>query len=573
MTTDGPDPANPEESGDDDPIERLWNSAGEWETAPIDDLATLVIRQAVLAAWQTTQERVLSLQVLFRVFTARASEDERLKVLLTLGDFAERRAREEQDYSLGVTAHMFLDDPSGRVVATAALQLVNLMAPDEDDPLSVVRWLVDVARMKYDDEHRAAIFGGLIAMGDERITTLLGNCWEGLPPDSHELLAAGARNYVAASATIDFFLRWAEAIADDSWDDPTFGTVAAEISRLAQRARVSTPSRGVVGVVEVDRAYPAWTRPYGEVVRHPRRWSLEEYALQIAPRLFEIGRRERGRRIFPDVLADWGLPDVPHLEAVARAAEGIEFDGSGWHLLDKPIEVDTLPGKDQTCLVEFGVLNPNGPTICQFATVPLPGGHLDGLVWTSHHVVIRLCLLCAVGQRHEPEALARALASLFASNGWGQDTLIQSLPHWVAFSDDAPLSREQFVEFLASAHRRELERNEFLVDGPLEALGRLLALQEDPVEGILREERESLEARAPIMNAVQDGDRETAQRLFEEFKERHTLKAVPDVASYRKWFDVAASPENVQRLRPHFEGAMAEAIRRFNLSRQTTEAE
>ena len=141
-------------------------------------------------------------------------------------------------------------------------------------------------------------------------------------------------------------------------------------------------------MLATDRALPAWTRPEGEVVKVLRRWTREEYGQAIAPRLVGIARRESRPRILPSVLAAWGLPDVPHLEAVAAAVAQVAAGDAGPVVLDEPAIVETCPGWNPAGrLLEWGLINPNGPTMCQLSLVPLDGDGRQALVWTRHHLL------------------------------------------------------------------------------------------------------------------------------------------------------------------------------------------
>jgi len=99
---------------------------------------------------------------------------------------------------------------------------------------------------------------------------------------------------------VDFYLRWAEsAVRAD--DQEAAGIVAAmgAVLRAGRRAAETAPNGTPFGVVEVDRGFPVWSRPFDEVVKATRRWTKEEYAEAIAPRLIDIARRERAPRVTP----------------------------------------------------------------------------------------------------------------------------------------------------------------------------------------------------------------------------------------------------------------------------------
>lgn len=333
--------------------------------------------------------------------------------------------------------------------------------------------------------------------------------------------------------------------------------------RLPQRAESSSDKLGVLGMLEVDRAIPIWTKPCDDVIRYPRRWTLEEHGLEIALRLIAIAPREKEWRIFPQVLVAWGLSDVSRLDAVARTAEGFEVPAKEMRWPEEPREVDTPRSQEQNRAVEWSILDPNGPTICQLEVVSLAGGESSALVWTMPHFLAKRSVLLTVWRSDDRESLKTALERLFLSSGWPEIELITSRPHWVLIKAAKLHSRDIWARLFAFAHQLQLERDRLRGDDPDRELANLKAMAEDPVREVLRLERETLEAHLPAMKALFAGDTDGGERLIEEAKDQRALKALPELAAYRRRLDYAASETNVASLRPHFEGANQEAYRRL----------
>ena len=79
------------------------------------------------------------------------------------------------------TLYPFLiHDPSRRIVATAALDLVALCPVEANDPLSATRPLVQMI-VTHSMVNRGAAFGGLLFFGDPRVCKLL---WDILSPST-----------------------------------------------------------------------------------------------------------------------------------------------------------------------------------------------------------------------------------------------------------------------------------------------------------------------------------------------------------------------------------------------------
>jgi len=81
----------------------------------------------------------------------------------------------------GSLCPIFLPDPE--VVSTAAMNMTLLFYPDDKNPLHGPKL---VARLSLGPEKRGeregAILGGLILMGDERITPIIKEVWVQMPP-------------------------------------------------------------------------------------------------------------------------------------------------------------------------------------------------------------------------------------------------------------------------------------------------------------------------------------------------------------------------------------------------------
>src|SRR5271165_3531204 len=75
-------------------------------------------------------------------------------------------------------------DPDPQVVANAALKTVVLFPARHRDPLEGARFVVRLTKVREHPKRCGAILGGLMLLGDERLTPLIHVTWLCLPPES-----------------------------------------------------------------------------------------------------------------------------------------------------------------------------------------------------------------------------------------------------------------------------------------------------------------------------------------------------------------------------------------------------
>jgi hypothetical protein len=546
-------------------IDQLGTHPERWGVAPIPDLKHALAYYAMAWAWNGCSEELgQPLGSLVALFTERVPEQERLETLQTVGLFAERAARDNGLLHAAMACAWFLKDPSTLVVSTAALSLAGLMPSTEDDEMAGPRFVMRWADRCGDGERRAAMLAGLVALGDPRVIALVGDCWTSLDARGRDVLAHLGMGQIPGPCKLDFYLRWAEsAVRAD--DQEAAGIVAAmgAVLRAGRRAAEAAPNGQPFGVAEVDRAFPVWSRPFDEVVKVTRRWTKEEYAEVLAPRLIDIARKERAPRVTPAALHAWGVPDVPHVEAVANAVAAQADGAAPLTVFEAPVEIDVHPDPWQpNQIVEWGILNPNGPTKCQIAIVDLGHG-LSALVWTLHHFLVPDCLALAAGRLDEPGVLHEALSRSFGANGPAGHPLIIAPPHWVRLFPRNPLDADAMALLFGAAHRRQLVAEDMRGEHPDQVLAQMRRLAADPIGEICEQEREAWKEHGPLMYAVKTKDWETFRVFQAEINKRRTLADLPDDDFYREWMHLAADPALVERVSACFDSAELEARRRY----------
>jgi hypothetical protein len=295
-----------------------------------------------------------------------------------------------------------------------------------------------------------------------------------------------------------------------------------------------------------------------------RRWTREEYGAVIAPRLIEIARREHSPRVTPLTLREWGVPDVPHLEAVGAAVASQAVGGAPLAVFDPPVEVEVHPDVWQPHqLVEWGILNPNGPTKCQLAVVEA-GPAVSALVWALHHFLSPQCLVLAAGRLDDDAVLREALVKVFEANGGAEQQMIQALPHWVRLFDRNPLGFEAMARLFGAAHRQHLSSHDMRGEHPDQTLAQLRGLAVDPVAEINEQECEAFKELGPLFYAVKNQDWETFRVFDAEIRKRGTLAELPGDDFYVEWMRLAAGPAHVELVSSHFDSAEREARRRYS---------
>ncbi len=155
--------------------------------------------------------------------------------------------------------------------------------------------------------NRAAVFGALVAMGDEEVLKFLS---ELRPMLNVEEVRQAARIHTRfpQHLAIQFWLQWARQLVNSPNEDDQrmFGSCASALILVLEHDIVGRVSSG-------KRNFPCHKTPKAITVE--REWSIDEYAENLAPDLYSIESAEAAPRLFSDVLRKWGLkPQASLLE-------------------------------------------------------------------------------------------------------------------------------------------------------------------------------------------------------------------------------------------------------------------
>jgi hypothetical protein len=468
----------------------------------------------------------------------RLPPSQRAHIVTRLGRLAEAWGRKEGSQPLGqaFVAVMHLDDDE-TVVATAALEAAQVMPLEGDDPMTGPKAVVHVAA-QVDEGRRATILSGLVTMGDARVAAVLVDAWPALAPPTRSALITAAGNAPPCLGACEFLvsvLETGEPIAGD-----LAGSVAGSLLRQLRVAdgRLPSPYAGR-GIVEAERVFPSWAVGEDEVpIRIAGRAPKEELARRFGPRLQRAAREEEYPRLVPHVLAELGVEDAAFAEAVCAAME------YGRRHLQGGVATDLLPVSvppgwfAPDALVEWGILNPFGPTRTHLLEVPCAGG--SAIVYAMHNPFEWRCFVAGRVPAEQPEQLRAALLAIAEQYAFGDYPLMTSLPHWVRVRDDVPDADGHAL--FARLHRRSLDCGTAPEERAADALRELRRLRKNPREEMQRQLRQAFET----LERVGKGDAPNPQSAGSGASPGWTP------AEYAKWFTLASSAKHREAVEPMF---------------------
>lgn len=190
--------------------------------------------------------------------------------------------------------------------------------------------------------NRGAVFGALVAMGDEEVFTFLEEVRADLSVEEINQ-ATRVHTQFAQHRAIQYWLGLAKAVADseDETDQRNFGSYAAALILVLEHDAFGKVYSG-------KRHFPCYKNL--KPITIDREWSVEEYAELIAKDLYLIEQVEEAPRLFSDVLRKWGLK--PRAELVDQFIP----DNRMRQFPDKPLRDLSSDGSKPTDLSRGGFL-------------------------------------------------------------------------------------------------------------------------------------------------------------------------------------------------------------------------
>jgi len=185
-------------------------------------------------------------------------------------------------------------DPNFNVVCSAARKLAFLYPARERDQLDGPRLVARLAAAPTQHIGRdGAILGGLISLGDERITPIIRDVWAQLPVLARAETASH-RSLVVPRAHVLLLMD----LLEEETDETVYGVIASTLGKLAIKAQKN-------GVLDLECVFPAW-RSGNDPVMVREHLSREEFAPEITDRLARLAETEPGiEKILPLVCLLW----------------------------------------------------------------------------------------------------------------------------------------------------------------------------------------------------------------------------------------------------------------------------
>ena len=189
--------------------------------------------------------------------------------------------------------HFIAVDPDFQIVANAALKLAGLNRDCDTDPLEGARVVARLTKVHKHARRNGAILGGLILLGDERLTPLIYDTCNELPPESR-IEAASRRSPFVFRAQVLLLID----LLEQEVNACVYQATAGALGNLALKAQKC-------GVLDAERVFPAW-RATGDQLMVREHFSRVEFASEIVDRLDHLCEAETGaEKVMPLVSLLW----------------------------------------------------------------------------------------------------------------------------------------------------------------------------------------------------------------------------------------------------------------------------
>lgn len=284
----------PPESEPSNPIRYmlLADNKEAWSEADDNELMQAIVFKCLEYGGSEDMTLIMPLFEFYRYGIERFDPKTRLEMLLNFTKSI------EQNQGAGVMClMMFLaaDNDYG-VISTAAMNMAVLKAPENDDPLDSVRFVVRSASRDPSAENIGSALAGILLLGDKRVLPILEEAWDGLA-DEGRLRLTRAKSGLVTEALVEF---WISCLEKECSEEVT-GSLIAAVAKLPFIANYPY-------VFNMERVLPAYKDPENPV--HPlRRTSFTDYLEEIRPRLEALEEEESEPKLIPSVYAVWEDPD------------------------------------------------------------------------------------------------------------------------------------------------------------------------------------------------------------------------------------------------------------------------
>jgi hypothetical protein len=320
------------------------------------------------------------------------------------------------------------------IVSTAVIDFVSLAATPPGDPMSNVREITKlIAERRI--ENPGAAFGALLHVGDPRACRLLAPLRDRLSDEEANEVVQCATGFIH-SATVEFYLDWLEGM-DGNVRDGLFGIVASGLAQLARKKQLDEVATG-------ERPFPVSSVEREEYERSMKFIPLEAFVRRITNRMRDLERSEPPPRVMPSVLAFWGIePATPPSER----AQADPREGNARPSALAPAPVASAHNRSEwwdtggRILAAWGILNPNGPTLCLLGLRDVGGDKRFYFRWM--HILGGETTDLPAMDRPTYHAILEGAAKVDAGlRAAGKAGLFVTPPHFIMFdTDDESMER------------------------------------------------------------------------------------------------------------------------------------
>lgn len=472
----------------------------------------------------------------------------RAAIVVNIGRMCERVGRTGAFVpSYALFPFIYIDDDY-TVVSTAALEMAQTMAPREHDPLTGPRTLIEIAA-QLGDLKKAWTLAGVSALADSRVSSLLVAAWLTCSPRAQ---SDWLKTIAAQRPTVAMFLWFSALVEQQAFE--TFDVLAA-LTRIARAARGPLVDGGVSGgqVCEMERAFPSWSvSPDSSPVTVTKEYQLKDvgvFAPRLVPCLQDLAALEGFPRLIPLALDAFEVRDKAFDAAVQRAVRGAGLRKAKG-VIREGLPVAVSPGWARSdALLEWGILNPFGPTRSHLVAVPI-GAKMIAVVFAMHNPSAHECLVVSTIQAGDREALSRGLVDIVNQFKFGDVVLMRGLPQWVTLGDgvSAELAAELFQRLYTGAQLRGGGGE----GAPAAAIEQLHRLRADP-EG--ETHRQFTAALSTVREATGHPKRKSARGAV---RQATSVSVAPtaawSAADFSRWIAETTAPEHVAAVEPNFVG-------------------
>lgn len=190
------------------------------------------------------------------------------------------------------------------IVSTATVDYTSLGPLIDNNPMTRPLDVIDMIQNNM-SRNPAAVFGGLLVLGDPRVCKLLETMRPTIPAEYVSEITKSFSGF-SSKCVIEFYLDWIEELVDerDYQSEAIIGHVMAGLCRLAKHR--SNPT-----IIDGLRPFPV---PQKGTSHWPTMSQIDfdEFAQSIAIRLYDLERRESMPKVMPHVIRAFGLePRTP----------------------------------------------------------------------------------------------------------------------------------------------------------------------------------------------------------------------------------------------------------------------